>query len=409
MGFLDNTANLHRLNQISKVIEEYAVGNFATEAKVSFQKDELDGIAQGINILGQHLEEKVTSYNTLKSILDNSPQLTIITDLSNKITEVNKKGLELLCMNQVEVVGRQLSEIVSIDNISDIYQKIFNQDNCYSFEVRVNTGYQAPFPSLCSASVIRDYNNQITGIIFQFQDISEFKKAQELEVKNKELELFSCKVAHDLRSPIKSVVGLLEHLIKEGDEAQIKKMSKLFYDTALFLDNTVDSLLKESALLEVTKKKEVCIDFDKLVKLNEKALALYAKEAVAYNITFDDTTHVPLYSHEEAISSIMRNLIQNAYKYRREEVALEIKVSLRNLLDDEGVELCIEDNGIGIAPELQQQIFELGSRFTSQKSTGYGLYFVKKAVEKIKGKITIESTLGEGTCFHLRLPNYCKV
>ena len=409
MGFLNNTANLHRLNQISKVIEEYAVGNFATEAKVSFQKDELDGIAQGINILGQHLEEKVTSYNTLKSILDNSPQLTIITDLSNKITEVNKKGLELLCMNQVEVVGRQLSEIVSIDNISDIYQKIFNQDNCYSFEVRVNTGYQAPFPSLCSASVIRDYNNQITGIIFQFQDISEFKKAQELELKNKELELFSCKVAHDIRSPIKSVVGLLEHLIKEGDEAQIKKMSKLFYDTALFLDDTVDSLLKETALIEVANRKEVCIDFDKLVKLNEKALALYAKEKVAYNITFDDTTNTPLYSQEEAISSIMRNLIQNAYKYRREEVALEIKVSLRNLADMEGVELCIGDNGIGIAPESQQQIFELGSRFTTQKSTGYGMYFLKKAVEKIKGTITIESTLGVGTCFRLKLPNYCKV
>jgi len=409
MGFLNNTANLHRLNQISKVIEEYAVGNFATEAKVSLQKDELDAIAQGINVLGQNLEEKVTSYNTLKSILDNSPQLTIITDLSNKITEVNKKGLELLCMNQVEVVGRQLSEIVSIDNISDIYQKIFNQDNCYSFEVRVNTGYQAPFPSLCSASVIRDYNNQITGIIFQFQDISEFKKAQELELKNKELELFSCKVAHDIRSPIKSVVGLLEHLIKEGDEAQIKKMSKLFYDTALFLDDTVDSLLKETALIEVANRKEVCIDFDKLVKLNEKALALYAKEKVAYNITFDDTTNTPLYSQEEAISSIMRNLIQNAYKYRREEVALEIKVSLRNLADMEGVELCIGDNGIGIAPESQQQIFELGSRFTTQKSTGYGMYFVKKAVEKIKGTITIESTLGVGTCFRLKLPNYCKV
>ena len=76
MGLFNNTANLHRLNQISKVIEEYAIGNFTTEARVSLQKDELDAIAQGINVLGQNLEEKVTSYNTLKSILDNSHQLT---------------------------------------------------------------------------------------------------------------------------------------------------------------------------------------------------------------------------------------------------------------------------------------------------------------------------------------------
>ena len=201
------------------------------------------------------------------------------------------------------------------------------------------------------------------------------------------------------------MVGLLEHLIGEGDEKQIKKMSKLFYDTALFLDNTVDSLLKESALIDVADKKETYIDFHKLVKFNEKALQLYAKETVAYSIELNDTTDVPLYSQEEAIASIMRNLIQNAYKYRRKEVVLEIKISIHNLANMEGVELCIEDNGIGIESKAQQHIFELGSRFTSQKSTGYGLYFVKKAVEKINGTIRIDSTLGKGTCFSIKLPN----
>jgi PAS domain S-box-containing protein len=267
--------NTDRLLELSEVIQDYALGIFDTEVKITPKKDELDGIAQGINILGSHLKNKVTSLNTLKGILDSSPLLTITTDLASNITRINKRGLEILNRNEYDLLGKHLFDTITADGegFQEVYEKVFNEDNLYNFKVLVKTGQNTLVPCYCSAGVLRNAKNQIEGLIFQCQDISELLDVQEqLENTNKDLEAFSYKVAHDIKAPLCSIEGLL-HLIKaEDDPKSIKKYTSLFFDSLEFLQNTVNSLLEEAKFTSLKKEKICHVNFDKLIDLNRKSV-----------------------------------------------------------------------------------------------------------------------------------------
>ena len=112
------------------------------------------------------------------------------------------------------------------------------------------------------------------------------------------------------------------------------------------------------------------------------------------------------YADYYRVSVILNNLISNAIKYHdqnKENPFLHIDVSVA----EERVLMKFEDNGIGIDKQLLPKIFNMFFRATTAKDgSGLGLYIVKEAVEKLQAKIEIQSELGVGTSFLLRIPNY---
>ena len=107
-------------------------------------------------------------------------------------------------------------------------------------------------------------------------------------------------------------------------------------------------------------------------------------------------------------TNVIFNLLDNAIKYRKEDVPLQLKVSTRNISDNK-LEISISDNGIGIKKEDLKKIFEKFYRVSTGnrhdvKGFGLGLAYVKKMVTELKGEISVESELGEGTKFVIILP-----
>ncbi len=109
--------------------------------------------------------------------------------------------------------------------------------------------------------------------------------------------------------------------------------------------------------------------------------------------------------HTTQLQSLFQNLIGNALKYRRPEVAPVVKITARR---QDGLWLfCVADNGIGIEPEFREQIFGLFKRLhTSDEysGTGIGLAICKRIVERYHGRIWVESEVGEGCRFYFTLP-----
>jgi signal transduction histidine kinase len=103
------------------------------------------------------------------------------------------------------------------------------------------------------------------------------------------------------------------------------------------------------------------------------------------------------------LAQIFSNLFQNAINYRRKDVPLVLKVSSQQ--ENDNVVVSVSDNGIGIAPEHHEKVFQAFSRLHGREipGTGLGLATVKKAVERLGGKIWIESKVGQGTTFFIRL------
>jgi signal transduction histidine kinase len=135
----------------------------------------------------------------------------------------------------------------------------------------------------------------------------------------------------------------------------------------------------------------------------------HLKYMASANSNVDVRTNIvsadPFFSDKTRLSIILNNLISNAIRYSDPKVA-DSHVTIDINADDKCARIIIEDNGIGIARENQDKIFNMFYR-VSKKSvgSGLGLYIVKETVEKLHGKMHFESELGKGTRFTITIPN----
>jgi len=234
----------------------------------------------------------------------------------------------------------------------------------------------------------------------------------ELESKNRLLEelnsikdrLFSI-ISHDLRAPLGSLKGLLTLLNdKTLSEAQVTALFPKLSQDVGYTSDLLDSLLHwaKSQLHGIhTKPKK--IGLKNLVAENFSLLGSVAEQK---NIELQNEIqeNVLVLADEDMTRTILRNLISNALKFTKANG--HIRVSTQTLR--EGIEVTIEDTGVGMSQEVISQLFKgnITTRGTkNEKGTGLGLMLVKDFVEKNNGAIRVESEIGKGSKFIFTLPS----
>jgi signal transduction histidine kinase len=242
---------------------------------------------------------------------------------------------------------------------------------------------------------------------------AKFKAAQalqsqnaELKKINKELDSFVYSVSHNLRAPLMSVLGLLD-LAKHENHSHNGSLEQYFsmMETSIHkLDDTVKEILDYSrnARQNITIEQ---IDLRKLIDDNfDKMQFMPGVQNIERHIEVNE--QAPYYSDQYRLSVIMNNLVSNAIKYydpNKEHSFINIFVHI----DPMKATIEFQDNGIGIDEKYIEKVFDMFFRGTEKnKGAGLGLYIVKEAVEKLKGKIDIQSRVGHGTTFVLELPNF---
>ena len=129
------------------------------------------------------------------------------------------------------------------------------------------------------------------------------------------------------------------------------------------------------------------------------------KEAKGIHYEIDIKEQQPFYTDRLRFNTILENLISNAIKYhKKEEPGRSIKILGHS--DHEKLQITMADNGIGIAPEHHQKIFEMFFRLSGKEDgSGIGLYIVKDTIKILQGSIEIQSEKGIGTAFSITLKN----
>lgn len=224
---------------------------------------------------------------------------------------------------------------------------------------------------------------------------------KQLSEKVNEMETLISKLSHDLRSPLISVLGLIN--IAENDPESDKS---IYFDkikeSIKRLDNIIIDITNTIYVSTMEQNPEV-IQFEKII--NETISILQFREnfeKIKISTIINQTKD--FYSDPKFLHSIIQNLLENAVKYSNCLVEPCIEILIQE--DDKGVILKITDNGTGISPELHDKIFDMFFRGTEiSKGSGLGLYIVKKAVEKLHGKIELQSEKGKGAIFTIYLPN----
>jgi PAS domain S-box-containing protein len=226
-----------------------------------------------------------------------------------------------------------------------------------------------------------------------------------LEATNRELESFVYSVSHDLRAPLRAVTGFAQILARRHREP-------LDADGRHYLDNVVKAGERMGELIDRlldysrTGREALRLEPVELAELLGNLQANFATRITASGARLQ--VRQPLANPQgdpTLLGQILNNLIDNALTYTRHGIppVIELGAEAR----DNRVELWVRDNGIGIAPEYHEKIFQVFQRLHDQDDvpgTGIGLAIVAKAVKLLDGCIRLESTPGEGSCFTLELP-----
>jgi signal transduction histidine kinase len=239
--------------------------------------------------------------------------------------------------------------------------------------------------------LIRQRENQLRSVTTQ------------LEERNRELDAFAGRVAHDLRGPLTAIN--LAAFSKEGvsgERAVVEGANAVFRRGVKRMESIIDDLLTLSRISSQTIT----------ASCQTASVAASVEEDIRAKVeAVGGTSHVEVESatipcNEGLLRQALWNLGENAVNYRRAGVPL--KVEIRGRITPEAYEFRVSDNGAGMSPSEIQHAFEpffRGERVRSVTSgTGLGLSIVRRVVEISGGSISVESAVGEGSVFTLTLP-----
>lgn len=241
---------------------------------------------------------------------------------------------------------------------------------------------------------IRPSNGQVFIVS---TDITEIIK------KNKELEQFAYITSHDLQEPLRTIMSLSQLMSKTYKgrlDEKADKYLEYINETSLRMSDLIKGLLDYSRIGSERELKSV--DCIALLKAIKDDLQENIRESKAQIIVGD----LPeIRGYETELRMLFQNLITNAMKFQKENNTPRVSIDSRR--EAGGWEFSCSDNGIGIAPENQERIFDIFQRLnkkTRYQGTGIGLAHCRKIVDLHGGKIRVESQIGQGSTFYVFLP-----
>jgi PAS domain S-box-containing protein len=226
---------------------------------------------------------------------------------------------------------------------------------------------------------------------------------RELDRINKDLDTFVYTASHDLRAPIANLTGLLRVLTrrlagKTGRDEQ--DMLELMHQAVERLSRTINVLTQVVKVQKEPQPAEVLRFAEMLdeVKYDLSALLETARPQIELHLDVGQVSFPRQY-----LRSIVYNLLSNALKYRSPQRPLVIKIA--TFREGACIVFCVEDNGLGIAPNQVEKVFQMFKRLhTHVEGTGIGLYMVRQMVENYGGKIQMESQPDQGSQFKVYFP-----
>ena len=295
-----------------------------------------------------------------------------------------------------------------------VYEQAIQNRERYEVEYRLRR-YDGKYHWILASGVPRyTANGDFVGFVGTCHDFTDRKKVEEdlqkyawlLERRNRELEQFATIASHDLQEPLRKIQvfsDMLYNLVPDEGKDYILRMQK----SVKRMQTLISDLL---ALSRVNRKGQPF----KMVDLNKVLEAVLEDMQVAIEEVGATVQVGPLgqvFADEGQVRQLFQNLVDNALKYHREHTPPIVKIygrAERQAVDGEPCyRTTVEDNGIGIAPEFYERIFEPFQRLhglSQYPGSGMGLTICKKIMDRHDGTMTVASVSGQGSTFSFTLP-----
>lgn len=230
-------------------------------------------------------------------------------------------------------------------------------------------------------------------------------RTNELQERNEELESFAYSISHDLRAPLRAMDGFSQALLEEyGDK--LDSTGRQYAERVKAGARRMDLLIRDLLAYSKMTRGDIKVgplELDRVVRGALDQVEGDARARGARVVVEDDMPRVQ--GHESTLTQVLMNLIANGIKFVPAGRTPEVRVRTEGR--DGVVRLWVMDNGIGIPPEYHERIFRVFERLhrtDEYPGTGIGLAIVRKGVERMGGRVGLESEADRGTSFWIDLP-----
>lgn len=346
-----------------------------------------------------------------KALLDSAPDAMIIANDKGEIVLINQQTETLFGYVRDELIGKPV-EILIPDDFRSRHKG--HRDQYFSDpKVRaMGAGLElfamrrdgTKFPVEISLAPLQTEEGLLVSA--SVRDISPRKGLEnELKKTNAELEAFTYSVSHDLRAPLRGIIGftaILEEDYSSKLDDEAKRITSVIKNNTLKMGHLIDALLAFSRMgkqeimkTQINTQKMVHEIVDELVQQNNRHVT------IGWNI------HAlpPVSADTNTIRQVWINLISNAIKYsgHKKHPYIEINSESR----DGQIVFFVKDNGVGFDQQYSHKLFKVFQRLHGPEEfegTGVGLALVEKIVSRHGGKVWAEGKADEGACFYFSLP-----
>jgi PAS domain S-box-containing protein len=380
----------------------------------------------GIVLVFRDVGEKRQAENALReseerysALFDRSLDCVFVNNLDGDFIDANSAALNLLGYKKEDIRSLNYALLLSEEQLSKsvkVLEEIVetgSQKELLELKLRRKDGKSVHVETKGSLIYRDGKPYAVQGIARDITDRREAERDRELllaelEAKNKELESFVYSITHDLKTPLVSLQGfssLLQRQLHDQLDEEGKHYMERIQDNVAHMDSLISDLLELSRIGRVVGPMEE-IDVAALLKEIQQDFAVELEEAGAELVVQEPLPVV--HADPGRIRQVFTNLIDNAFKFRSQDRPLRIEVGCKE--ERGSYRIHVADNGIGIAPQYQEQTFVPFRKLDPKtEGMGIGLALVQKIVESHGGRVWVESETAEGqegggSTFYLTLP-----
>lgn len=368
-----------------------------------------DGVLVSASI--RDITDRKKQEEKFRSLLDAAPDATVIVNEAGVIEMVNIQTENLFGYTRTELTGRPVEVLIPsalrsnhVNHRKSFVQAAKPRAMGAGIELKAVKKDGTLFPVEISLSPLQTDSGML--ISAAVRDISTRKELEdELRKSTAEMEAFTYSVSHDLRAPLRGIIGFTaileeEYANKLDDEA--RRITAVIKGSATKMGNLIDDLLTFSRM---GKKEIIKTSVDMSGMVSEIINEFEVQEHQGKKITWKMNDLPVVKADRNTIHQVWVNLISNAIKYsgNREAPVIETGGNKEN-----GVFVFyVKDNGVGFDEQYRNKLFKVFQRLHNPEEfegTGVGLALVEKIVSRHGGKVWAEGKTDEGACFYFSLP-----
>lgn len=373
--------------------DRIADGEFNRRVKIE-SNDEIGHLSITFNnmagILQNTLKDSLDKQNKLEAILKSMDSGVIAVDRGHRVIMINPYAKKIFGINK-DIIGQNLMNNIrdfELDDIFDNTKEEFREMKILWPKERVLR--------IRTADIIND--GEKIGTVAVVQDITDVKRLENMRSQ------FVANVSHELKTPLTSIKGFAETLKYVDDPINKEKFLNIIDDEANRLTRLINDILTLSHIENSVEGKKDEFKVNHIVK-DVYNLMRNTAEKKSIEMIIQEENIPSLKGDSDRFKQMIINLVDNAIKYSDNNG----KIVIGTRFDNEDCFISVKDNGVGIHKEHLERLFERfyrvdKARSRSQGGTGLGLAIVKHIVVGFNGTIQVESEVGKGSKFTVKIP-----